>query len=182
VARAYRDFSRTAAGITADEHGKERKRLAHEMVEQFVREALAKDWTEQAFDNWHMRACASIVRHYSKNAFPSFSIGQAQKWLNMSIKYILSLIEADLYELPRPSNLWTVAHAPLDDFILTATGAYGGVRQCYPWSRIVDYPLYMSVQSWIRSRYPAASALDAEFHIYNDEADRRRTTGLPDTR
>lgn len=174
VARAYRDFSRTATGITAGAQGLKRKRSAHRLVHQLLDEAVVVDWTAERFDVWHALACARICEHYAKRGYPQFRIGQAQKWLNMSVKYLLSLAEAGVYELSQPCNLWEVAHAPLDDFILKATGAYDGVPTCYPWSQMADYALYMSVQKWIRKKYPCASALDIEFHVYNTEAARRR--------
>jgi len=177
VARAYRDFSRTAAGIGSDSGAEVRKANAHRVVEQLVAKALAVDWNQVSFDSWHLSACTGLVSLYAGAGFPQFSVGQAQKWLNMSLKYILSLAQAGIYSIQQPTNLWSVAHAPLDDFILEVTGAYQQIPSCRPWSRMRDYSTYMSVQEWIRNQFPKASSLDVEFHLYNEEAARRRVAG-----
>jgi hypothetical protein len=159
-----------------------RKASAHLLAEQLVTEALSDNWNQLTFDEWHETACERLVSHYAKNGFPQFSVGQAQKWLNMSIKYILSLGEAEVFRIEHQTNLWSVAHAPLDDFVLEITGAYRQIPDCRPWSRMRDYGVYMSVQKWIRTQFPNASSLDVEFHLYNEEAARRRAAGLPTIR
>lgn len=174
VERAYRDFSRTAKGITKDDEGKERKRSAHALVETFLREAISTEWVRDGFDEWHQRCCGKICEHYARNGFANFRIGQAQKWLNMSVKYILSLSEAGLYSALPSSSLRDVAHVPLDDFILTVTDAYLRVPLRCPWSQISEYNIYMNVQQWIHGIYPDSAPIDIEFHLYNKEAARRR--------
>jgi hypothetical protein len=182
VGRAYRDFSRTAKGITKGTNGADRKRSAHGLVESLLKKAIVTKWTVATFDEWHRFSCAGICQHYARNGYPEFHIGQAQKWLNMSIKYVLSLAAADLFVALPGDSLRRVAHVPLDDFILTATSAYDDTSLRCPWSQIDDYAIYMNLQEWIRAKYPGSVPLDVEFHLYNEESARRRGARMPDVR
>lgn len=175
VARAYRDFSRTAHGITKSPGGSNLKTSAHSLVEELLAEAIdpRAPWRLSTFDTWHQQGCARICAHYAGGGYPTFRVGQAQKWLNMSIKYALSLAALDMVAIKHPQALRRVAHVPLDEFILTALMAYGATTLPHRWSRISEYKPYMSVQQWIRTRFPNSSPLDVEFHTYIEETTRR---------
>lgn len=180
VARAYRDFSRTAHGITKGSEGSVLKRSAHDLVVAALVEALnrAHPWPRSVFDAWHERACTRICKHYARRGYHSFRIGHAQKWLNMSIKYALSLAAMEMVAINHARTLRRVAHVPLDEYVLTALQAYDAPTLPRRWSQIRDYSVYMDVQKWIRTRFPDSSPLDVEFHIYAREATRRRQNAV----
>lgn len=89
----------------------------------------------EAFDIWHEETCGAVKRAYEKvrrNGTELFSYGNAQKWVNMSLKYIYTLYW--LYQAFSPECLFCETygstiekyaeelHAPADSFIIEALG------------------------------------------------------------
>lgn len=71
------------------------------------------------YDEWHNETCEGICEKYSKvykvyleKDAPFFTYGNAQKWVNMSMKYIwmLGLLPAEVPE--------TALHVPIDRYII----------------------------------------------------------------
>src|ERR1035437_8287222 len=89
IKRAYRDFNRTLHGIgklpQADAAYKDARAEVENLFENLRTE---KNLNQAGFDDWHHKACNSLCSIYKKHGHDSFYIGQAQKWLNMSFKYI----------------------------------------------------------------------------------------------
>lgn len=71
------------------------------------------DDKQTVFDKEHKRICEEICSKYSE--ISEFTYGQAQKWLNMMLKYVL-LIEGD-------SVLKSCLHIPVDSYIMQAVGS-----------------------------------------------------------
>lgn len=115
------------------------------------------------FDDWHKAKCEEII-NFMNNSIDksntkilkkeSFTIGQAQKWVNMTLKY-LWLLNA----LPtgvKPEYL----HVPIDSYIIEI--AYGnknkfenalGLLEEKPkdsWSKLSEYEEYFKIQEAIR--------------------------------
>jgi hypothetical protein len=69
------------------------------------------------FDDWHNCLCRHLIEEYDKNEYKtyyeSFSYGQAQKWVNMTLKN-LYLLTDDI------DRVYTHLHIPVDNIILTA--------------------------------------------------------------
>ena len=84
------------------------------------------------------------------------TIGQAQKWFNMTIKY-LSIIEPEMVE-----NFYEYCHIPIDNYILKETN-YKGFKTA--WSRIDNYDDYLEFQKWFRNKYDEIP-LDVEFKLW----------------
>ena len=91
VRRANLDLARTVHGINGEGVAKTLRLSGHALVERLLAEATqpAAAWSQESFDAWHRRACAELVDHFREHGYPSFYIGQAQKWINMGIKYSL---------------------------------------------------------------------------------------------
>lgn len=74
---------------------------------------------ECTFDNWHDKLCNEIIEKYEKvnNGPPFFTYGNAQKWANMSLKYmwILDLLPESFAE--------EELHMPIDRYIISALNA-----------------------------------------------------------
>lgn len=117
---------------------------------------------QTVFDKEHKRICEEICSKYSE--ISEFTYGQAQKWLNMMLKYVL-LIEGD-------SVLKSYLHIPVDSYIMQAVGSdnpklkyclklecvpkkdgtVGKYRESIskPWSKW-EYEEYIAFQSSIRT-------------------------------
>lgn len=175
VWRAYLDFSRTVHGINKTPDPAVLKKSAHELLEKIINESISFDYTDAcAFDKWHEKKCINICEHYSNKGFDSFSVGQAQKWINMAIKYALSLHAAGMLEIKNHLHLRKVAHVPVDNYIIAAFSDFDAPKLLCAWSRIFRYEDYMAYQSWIREKFQGSSPLDVEFHLWLKQAAQQR--------
>jgi hypothetical protein len=164
IQRAYRDFNRTLTGIDR----LERKTHLYQEAVQYLETAL--EWVrdnrpndQRAFDDWHRKVCDELDVLYASFGYSSFSIGQAQKWLNMGFKYIFTFGEQRIHGF---EPLYEFCHAPIDNIVierLTVKGAPGLSR---PWSRLSSYEEYLQYQGWIRHYFPDSCPLDTEFHVW----------------
>src|SRR5690606_31748122 len=111
------------------------------------------------------QACEVLAAVYQDNGFAPFYVGQAQKWINMSIKYIFTM---GTERIPRFDSLYSLCHVPFDNILIRRLHQYGFSLQPTRWSRIQDYDLYLSYQQWIRDRF-RIPALDVEFLLWNGE-------------
>lgn len=120
------------------------------------------DDKQTVFDKEHNQICEEIIKTYSE--ISEFTYGQAQKWLNMMLKYVL-LIEGD-------SVLKSYLHIPIDSYIMQAVGSDNPkLKQCLklecipqkngtvgkysentskPWSKW-NYEEYIAFQNSIRT-------------------------------
>lgn len=166
VRRAYLDFNRTLHGFSRFARADALRRSAHE----FVRRSLADLTDAEAscsanrFDPWHRMACLGLVDHYRGEGFPGFTVGQAQKWLNMSLKYAFALGDR---RVPGSSRWFSHAHIPLDSLILDALRGYGAPELGVTFSRLAGYAEYMAYQLWLRRRFPDVPPMAVEFHLFN---------------
>ncbi len=117
------------------------------------------------FDNWFY-ALVNAIPNGDEKVFESgcsLSIGQKQKWVNMTIKYmrLMGLIEGELF---KDKNDF---HVPLDDYILSAAkrsdkiidsddiNGLGIEIQKNGWSNIPNYDEYYELQIKIREKVKA---------------------------
>lgn len=112
--------------------------------------------TQESFDKWHEKTCGKIIGCYDGvNSNKSiFTYGNAQKWLNMALKYLWLL--GDLPNDIKEERL----HAPIDSYILQklwnlkAEGVTCSADTFYykgnSWSKISDYNDYFDLQKVIR--------------------------------
>jgi len=181
VRRAHLDLSRTVHGINQDGVAKTLRWTCHELVERLLREAtlVSVPWSQESFDAWHREACARVTEHFCENGYATFFAGQAQKWINMAIKYALTLDAVGMLHVEHSSALRQVAHVPIDNFIVGALKRLGVKPIEGSWSRIAAYDAYMTYQQDVRSRFPGSALLDVEFHEWNEESQRRRNLSVP---
>lgn len=178
---AYLDLSRTVHGIggapkveagdeaDANDVGKPRAKIEGQRVLIDSLKALPDNPSvvdQESFDQWHETQCKSLCDAFAKNGYGKFTIGQAQKWLNMSIKYIFLFGEG---RLPGYARFYRYAHVPIDNVVLQAEIFQNVVSNsglCLtPWSRIDNYSkVYLPFQQKFRAAFPCCSPLAVEFH------------------
>ncbi|HUF89564.1 MAG TPA: hypothetical protein VMR66_06245, partial [Gemmatimonadota bacterium] len=159
INRAHQDLSRTVHGI--GEHPAARPNATQILREAITNlagnQALA---TQEAFDSWHRRTCESLCTVYALAGYTNFTIGQAQKWLNMTLKYLFVFGEA---RLPGYEAFYHFCHVPIDNIILQSQ-AFAGLKTFEErWSRISDYDAYIAFQHAVRERFPDVAPLAVEF-------------------
>ena len=165
VDRAYLDFSRTLHGIGRPDAAALRTE-AGQLVQSWLARlpGLSPDPNQNIFDASHRNLCEQLRTLYARHEFESFAVGQAQKWLNMALKYVYVFGEE---WLPGFSGLYRFAHVPLDSIILDRLARLGAPRlSSESWSRLRDYDEYLGFQHWIREKFPDSAPLSVEFHLW----------------
>lgn len=170
IRRAYRDLNRTMHGFAkVGESGAVRTRAAT-VVRSFL-EALSSveepTPNQASFDARHQEACARLCCAFSADGYADFRIGQAQKWLNMAVKYVYVFGED---RLPGYARYYDMAHIPIDNIILKQLRPLGTPRLSTSWSRINSYEDYMVIQNWIRLAFAGSAPLAVEFALWLDDS------------
>lgn len=140
IDRAYIDMaSHTLRGFGKDYHIKwELRFMASEKIKEMLKN-ISKD-----YDDWHGKTCKIIQKIYNDKGI-DFSYGQAQKWINMTTKYlyVFSLIFADrederLFVIPEAIiKHHEKLHIPIDNYILSELQ----LDKFAPWSKM-DEDMY----------------------------------------
>lgn len=140
---------------------------ADELKEQGIEKLVELIWAGEKsknldFDKWHKEACDSLRQIYNnktKNDNGTLTYGQAQKWVNMTIKY-LDIIYAIWGFDECATPLEQYAHVPVDSIMLDIVEEKLGVKKpCKSWSKWDNYMEYLEYQHSITE---AVSKLDAE--------------------
>lgn len=171
IRRGYLDMSRTLHGMAAfgRTHPEWQTRMKRLLKQQLCVLAQSAEWSQQGFDSWH-EACVASMQElsdslgYTDNEGPSrrrFMVGQAQKWINMSIKYAIVLGES---RVPGFRSVYGVAHAPLDSIVLSCLKN----RASICWSGIEEYWQYMRYEEALRQSFPGRTLLEIEYDIWQD--------------
>ena len=163
IESAYRDFCRTLRGISKlknkDElHANAVNHVANAFTELKTRLANATD--QAVFDNWHRATCQILISVYEGHC--TFSGGQAQKWVNMTLKYVYTVGEEQISGF---QEAYQYCHAPLDNDVIAQLKKYGFPELTGYWSRI-DYDEYFERQEWIRQRFAPVPPLEVEFWLW----------------
>lgn len=160
VRRAYLDLSRTAHGI---EHAHEQRVHAAVKLREWIGALAASevDWNQAGFDEWHRRVCLDLIQLVQAKDYTGFTIGQAQKWLNMSLKYIYIYGEE---RIPGYQKLYSYCHVPIDNIVMRSPTFRQHISFQGTWSRLDSYEPYLATQRRIREHFSPSSPLAVEFH------------------
>lgn len=134
--RAYRDFCRTI-DFTSIKNKLTRQEQLQKYIERQTVKSKIYDWlrkellsincsSKDDFDSWHDSACKKIIKDFSKEA--KLYYGQAQKWLNMTLKYLLVL------DISEAKQHISYLHVPIDNIVLQTVSEHIKLSK-KPWSR-----------------------------------------------
>ncbi|NQV18859.1 MAG: hypothetical protein HQ534_09985 [Armatimonadetes bacterium] len=166
VNRAYRDLNRTLHGIS-----KLPSEQNHILVKQIIKNSINKITTDKFeshvnFDNWHKQLCDKIIQSYKLELTFDFSFGQAQKWINMTLKYLFALGEKRINGICMNYEFF---HVPIDNIIQDRLKIkYNIDRIDGAWSKISDYNIYLDYQKNLRIICPDFIPMDIEFRLFNE--------------
>jgi len=163
IARAYRDMNRTLRGIAKlDKEHKEKidcgaKRLLKERILNLGSESFPKTPAlgREKFDKWHSDLCLDLKEHYKaelgklEDNKVQMTYGQAQKWVNMTLKYCWVFGAANSRNL---NDWYSVAHIPVDEIILDEVikRKFVSERPCRKWSAWDSQEEYQAFQETMR--------------------------------
>lgn len=165
--RAYRDLNRTIRFNNMPQG--QRDSLRQKVAELFKKEIptlVAKGVINQGdYDSWHYHIC-STIRTYYRDVGVEFYYGQAQKWLNMTMKYLYVCGEYTF------DGLFQYLHIPIDNYVFSIAKKELGIPiPAIAWSRWDDYnKRYMAYQTALRSRIKGYHPLRWEFKFWMKEA------------
>jgi hypothetical protein len=162
LSTAYLDFNRTLRGISkVQNRAKLHTDAVDFLAESFneLREKLKAPINHGGFDEWHKETCEGLVSVYGE----SFTVygGQAQKWVNMTLKYVYTLGEERIHGFQAAYQL---CHAPLDKIVVSELLKHGLPALSTVWSQ-VSYEEYFDRQKWIREKFSIVP-LDVEFLLW----------------
>jgi len=168
VQLAYLDVNRTIKGIESIQSS-----LLKQAIVSFIEKLLADPPMNQTtFDHLHHLCCQQCVTCSTPNG-ASIHYGQAQKILNMSLKYIYNeyaTYKGNLNQFEFPdNNMELLFHLPIDSQIRDFL-----VRNCHfidptrlPWSQW-RYDHYISFQHQLRKRIDIQySPLEIDYMLWN---------------
>ena len=168
--RAYRDMCRTIRfnGLCEEARLELKKEVNRELITK-IDNLTSK--IKDDFDKWHEEVCNLIVKKYEKHGI-KLTYGQAQKWVNMTIKYLYILNEHTF------DNVFDFLHIPVDNYIFKAAKEKLGIyAPTHAWSRWDNYDEYLKYQNDIRKKLKEEdiSPLRWEFENWLNEAEKRGT-------
>ena len=174
---AYLDLSRTLTGMAtfADAQAWHRCTAAS-LKSQLDALTSRSRWSREEFDAWHRAATFQLIETAAGAGFP-LTVGQAQKWINMSIKNEIALGDR---LMPGLSCVYDVAHVALDRVVLGELRRKDWMSRELlqrPWSKLRDYEEYMTCQRLIRENLPGIP-LEEEFHIWEEGRRRNQPDGV----
>ena len=156
--KAYRDLMRTIRGFSYNpEHDfiiSNARQTLHTSITAML---FSEVNTQSEFDEIHKTACYDLIESFKGQIF---TVGQAQKWINMTFKYL------HLLDYPDVQKLYEYCHVPIDSYILNITK----YTMSKAWSKLNDYHEYLDYQYWFRNQYPNDIPLDKEFYLWLEAA------------
>lgn len=159
VDRAYRDFSRTLHGISKTQPYDSYWELREVMIEMAKDLMTTEFYSQNEFDNWHRDMCDRLKVEFKSKRNHDIYVGQAQKWINMTLKYLFALGD----RVNGAKRNYKYFHIPVDNIILNKLN----FKFKKSWSRIDDYEDYLNFQIMVRQTHRNEFPMDVEFRLYN---------------
>ena len=145
---------------------------------------------EEDYDDWHKKTSDEIINFYKNYGYYDMTYGKAQKWINMSIKYIMlytisyqeTLLKyRDKFHVPidryiAPSIAELIGFLPSDDGnrkLNNLDKSFDAYKMNYCWSNINDYDDYLHCQKAIRNSLNIPP-LNWEFIEWKKEKENRK--------
>lgn len=160
--RAYRDLCRTLK-LNKGENGiSHRDNVISEIIEPKIKEKLVNSVciSQGDYDEFHHALCKEIIGYYlnEKSCISEFYYGQAQKWVNMTMKYLCVIGEDKCAWL---KGIYEYLHIPIDSIILDRVINELKIESVIVnnnkvslknlrWSRIEKQDTYKAIQSKLR--------------------------------
>jgi len=165
--RAYLDMNRTLHGMSklGEGHSDWKTAMLNVLRDRLTMLPDEHVWTQASFDAWHHESVDMLIAVSTEHKF-AVSVGQAQKWINMSVKYAIALGER---RVPGFFRVYDVAHVALDNIVLERLTELGMSPLGCAWSRLDDYGRYMGCQQWVHDHFPDACSLEVEYRLWQGD-------------
>ena len=164
IKRAYLDFSRTLRDFKLSPDKKENfKKNWHSALSKGIADVIGGSFKDQnAFDDWHKKNTLALAT--CNENFP-LTIGQSQKWINMTLKYLLLFGDNRINGITKNHRYF---HVPIDNIIMKIMKEKYDIKELSTrWSRIRDYELYYKYQLCIRAKIYPENPFETELRLFN---------------
>lgn len=104
----HKDKKEKECDVIKEKTKESAKKIIHEKIEELKKTASL---TPETFNNWHKKLCEKIKTIYETDF--DFHIGQSQKWINMTLKYLY--VFGEFHDKKEYVECF---HAPLDNIII----------------------------------------------------------------
>jgi hypothetical protein len=158
IKRAYLDFNRTLPVLNKAQIKRDQDRKnAENYLKDKLLHLINKDFIDfYEFDLVHKKLCNDLTGHWNE-----LTIGHAQKWINMTLKYWLVLGENRVKNIEKNARFF---HIPVDRFIQSKIV----VEDSGPWSQINNYQKYFEYQTKFREENPDKIPIIEELIFFNN--------------
>lgn len=151
--KAYGDMARHTLHLKEEADRDNLKKSGMEVLFNTICEAEKTITTVGEFNTWHRKVCNQLRKVYENSTTAkcgTLTYGQAQKWINMTIKYLLIIYE--LYGFDEAWNeFFKSAHIPIDSIMYkTVKNELHVDPPKESWSKLDDYSEYLEYQNSIR--------------------------------
>ena len=124
-----------------------RKAVKNDLMPQLSNLFKQSSMSQKAYDDFAKTACEKIKERYHNEGIADYTLGNAQKLLNMTMIYILS---SDLTDTTWP--IWDVVHIPIDARIMaTAKKKLGVDPMPDAWSKTDNWDSIQKYQADLRN-------------------------------
>ena len=157
---AYRDVQRTIVykELRPEEISDFKNKCRNQIANSLQMLLSLAPLNEDVFDAWHQALCESLTQN------GILSIGQAQKWVNMTLKNLCVLEALGVEGVSGFTEKTDLFHVPIDTYVMELVRkeqlgilieaeikrSRGGASSA--WSKWHDYASYVKVQKAFRSR------------------------------
>ena len=126
--------------------------------------------SQETYDDFHADLCNQITE-YTNEVAENLTYGQAQKWVNMTMKYLCVLSEGNFTgKFEWLGRFYPYLHVPIDSIILDkieeARFPNINLDKNLCWSKIDKYEFYLEIQENLRKSLTAMSPMDWEFEVW----------------
>lgn len=164
IKKAYRDFNRTIKKIPKEINDRNlwRQELINVLTEQIEILLTTEFRNQENFTNWHRQCCKLIC----KKSRGILLLGQAQKWINMTLKYAYLFGEKRINGIEKN---YCFFHIPIDNIIQNMLEEKHKLNKIteFKWSQIPDYETYYNYQQDVRKIFNGKIIMDEEFKLFN---------------
>jgi len=165
IKRAYLDFNRTVHGIRMTESQEKYLIFENYFKDLITQITSTKLENQESFDSWHRNKCQELISLVIMHQNKKLYIGQAQKWINMTLKYLVALGNERVKGIILNYHLF---HMPIDNIIQAKLSKIGIPKFNVAWSQIDDYKDYIKYQKLVRSKFVGQIPMDIEFRLFNE--------------
>lgn len=155
INRAFQDFCRTLK-IKDENRTKLKQKAITFLISKLSKLNENRLKSQDEFDIYHKETCYELIQQWNE-----LTIGQAQKWINMTLKYWLLLGEKRIKGIEL-NAIWF--HIPIDQIVQHEMFRE---KEPTPWSKINNYDDYYKYQIEIRNKKTGNPALIDEFKLFN---------------